>query len=177
VKDLHWTRYWVAGWVRRHLLQAKRVVGELRRGQTRDWAPRFGLRRLAGALVAVSIAALVGVPLVSVSQAAAAAAFGVDNAMSVNATGAATISGFSTTQAGDLLVAFVSADGPSGGHQSATVSGGRPLQATPSVPQRSSRPSALVATASPSRSLLLAGLAGPAPTREAPEPRLRRPFR
>ena len=124
VKDLHWTRYWVAGWVRRHLLQAKRVVGELRRGQTRDWAPRFGLRRLAGALVAVSIAALVGVPLVSVSQAAAAAAFGVDNAMSVNATGAATISGFSTTQAGDLLVAFVSADGPSGGHQSATVSGG-----------------------------------------------------
>jgi hypothetical protein len=84
----------------------------------------FGVRRLAAALAAVSITALVGLPLLPVSQAAAAAAFGVDKAASVNASGVATISGFSTAQAGDLLVAFVSADGPSGGHQSATVSGG-----------------------------------------------------
>lgn len=74
-------------------------------------------------MVALSITALVGVPL-SAGPAAAAPAFGVDNAASVNASGAATISGFSTTQAGDLLVAFVSADGASGGHESATVTGG-----------------------------------------------------
>jgi outer membrane protein assembly factor BamB len=88
----------------------------------RNWSGRF--RRLGGALLAATVTASVSVSLLSVRPAAAAASFGVDKTASVNASGAATISGFSTVQAGELLVAFVSSDGPAGGHQTATVSGG-----------------------------------------------------
>ena len=80
-----------------------------------------GFRRLGGAFLAV-VTASAGVSLLSVRP-AAAAAFGVDKTVSVNASGTATISGFSTTQAGELLVAFVSSDGPASGGQTATVSG------------------------------------------------------
>jgi hypothetical protein len=82
-----------------------------------------GFRRLGGALLAATVGASVGTSLSSVGP-AAAAAFGVDKTASVNASGVATISSFSTAQAGELLVAFVSADGPLGGRQTATVSGG-----------------------------------------------------
>jgi hypothetical protein len=83
-----------------------------------------GFRRLGGALLAATITASGGVSLLSARPAAAVAAFGVDKTVSVNASGVATISGFSTVQAGELLVAFVSSDGPSGSRQTATVSGG-----------------------------------------------------
>ena len=49
--------------------------------------------------------------------------FGVDNALSSDGAGTRTLAGFSTSAAGDLLLAFVGADGPTGGGQTATVSG------------------------------------------------------
>ena len=91
-------------------------------GYIRGHRMRFGrFRRLGGAFL-VTVTASAGMSLLSVRP-ADAAAFGVDKTVSVNASGVATISGFSTTQAGDLLVAFVSSDGPASGGQTATVSG------------------------------------------------------
>src|SRR5204862_7373526 len=52
-----------------------------------------------------------------------AAAGGVDALAFSDGLGTRTITGFNTTAAGDLLLAFVGADGPSGGGQTATVSG------------------------------------------------------
>ncbi len=75
----------------------------------------------------LAVGALLGTLLVVVippPAPAAAAGLGVDRVVSVNTKGTATTAAFSTTQAGDLLVAFASADGPGGGGQTTTVSGG-----------------------------------------------------
>jgi hypothetical protein len=50
-------------------------------------------------------------------------AVGVERTVSVDGRGTVATAPFSTAQAGDLLVAFVSSDGPSGAAQTATVSG------------------------------------------------------
>jgi hypothetical protein len=48
----------------------------------------------------------------------------VDKIVSVDVKGTATTTAFSTSQTGELLLAFASSDGPSGGGQATTVSGG-----------------------------------------------------
>ena len=54
---------------------------------------------------------------------AGSSVFGVDNSLSSDGAGTRTLTGFNTTSSGDLLLGFVGADGPSGGGQTATVSG------------------------------------------------------
>ena len=82
--------------------------------------PSSSRRRRRRSPLLLAVGALLGTLLVVVippPAPAAAAGLAVDRVVSVNTKGTATTAAFSTTQAGELLVAFVSADGPGGGGQ------------------------------------------------------------